>query len=105
MTIASIIPEKSEICLDFQSDEASRETKVNQELAGAANERMKAKYPLREIRGLLESAGLFIKMELSPDEMTAQYFNDYNNANPEHRMEAPVGVRYLLASRTNPNRK
>ena len=39
-------------------------------------------------------------IQLSPDKMTVKYFNDYNNANPEHRMETPVGVRYLLASRS-----
>ena len=59
---------------------------------------MKAKYSLREISELLEAVGFNVKAELSPDEMTANYFTDYNNANPEHRMEAPVGVRYLLAS-------
>ena len=98
--IAGNIPEESEICLDFQSDEASKETRVNQELASAASEQMKAIYSLREISELLESAGFNVKAELSSDEMTAKYFNDYNNANPEHRMVAPVGVRYLLASRS-----
>ena len=105
MAIAASIPEGSEICMDFQSDEASKETRVIQELASAASEQMKAKYSLREISELLESAGFNVKAELSSDEMTAKYFNDYNNANPEHRMVAPVGVRYLLASRTDPDIK
>ena len=100
MAIASIIPEESEICLDFQSDEASKETRINQELARAASEQMKAKYSLREISELLESVGFNVRAELSSDEMTAKYFSDYNNANPEHRMVAPVGVRYILASRS-----
>ena len=103
--IAGNIPEESEICLDFQSDEASKETRVNQELASAASEQMKAKYSLREISELLESVGFNVKVELSSDKMTVKYFNDYNNANPEHRMEAPVGVRYILASRTDPDKK
>ena len=105
MSIADIIPEKSEICLDFQSDETSRETRVNQELASAANEQMKAKYSLREIKELLECIGFNIKVDLSPEEMTAKYFSDYNNANPDHRMKAPKGVRYILADRTDPDRK
>ena len=105
MAIAGNIPKGSEICMDFQSDEASKETRVNQELASAASEQMKAIYSLREISELLESAGFNVKAELSSDEMTAKYFNDYNNANPEHRMVAPVGVRYLLASRTDPDIK
>ena len=105
MAIARNIPEGSEICMDFQSDEASKETRVNQDLASAANEQMKAKYSLREISEFFESIGFNVKAELSSDEMTSKYFNDYNNANPGHRMEAPVGVRYLLASRTNPGRK
>ncbi len=98
-TISGIVPEGSEICLDFQSDEDSRETKINQELAGAASEQMKARYSLQEMKELLGSGGFNVKQTLSHDEMTAQYFSDHNKADPGHRMEAPVGVKYLLAYR------
>ena len=47
---------------------------------------MKANYSLREISELLEAVGFNVKAELSPDEMTANYFTDYNNANPEHAL-------------------
>ena len=38
---------------------------------------------------------------LSHDEMTKQYFSAYNDAEPDHKMEAPVEIRYCLTSRKN----
>ena len=33
------------------------------------------------------------------DDMTGRFFSEYNKCCPEHRMEAPIGVCYVLAVR------
>ena len=49
---------------------------------------------------LLHECGFLIYEHLDNEEMTKQYFSDYNNANPEHGMQAPEGVAYIMAVRT-----
>lgn len=97
--IGEIFTAGSEICFDYQSEEGSKETRVNQELASAAKEEMKAKYSLQEIIGMLKECGFTVKRQLEADDMTKEYFSDHNNANPTHEIFAPVGVCYCLAVR------
>lgn len=68
-------------------------------LAGAANEKMLSSYSCSEMEQLLSKHGFLIYEHLTPHEMTEQYFEIYNNANPEHRMMAFDNVNYCLAVR------
>ena len=52
-----------------------------------------------ELEELLLSCGFEINIHLNHDEMTRQYFTDYNNRNSEYAMTAPIGVGYVLAEK------
>ena len=91
--------EGSAICFDYQSREDSLETATNQALAQGAGEQMKAQYDAQKMEALLEECGFLVYEHLDHTEMTNQYFSDYNQRNPEHSMEAPAGVCYVLAVR------
>ena len=58
---------------------------------------MKAEYTYAEMEEMLADSGFLIYEHLDPDEMTEQYFKEYNAHTPEHAMHAPEGVAYLLA--------
>ena len=72
---------------------------VQTALAGGAGEPMQASYSYPELEALLAEHGFLIYEHLTPQEITAQYFADYNRANPEHPMSAQNGVNYCLAVR------
>ena len=99
LDLGRILCEGSAICFDYPSVEDSRETQVNQALAAGAGERMKARYDSREMEDLLGECGFLTYEHLDHSDMTERSFSEYNRQNPEHRMEAPKGVRYLLAVR------
>ena len=46
---------------------------------------------------LLSEAGFLIYEHLDAPEATDAFFREYNRAEPEHAMAAPVGVGYCLA--------
>lgn len=95
--ISEMLTEGSTLCFDYPFDEESHETKTNRALASCAGEQMKALYSKQEIQFLLEKCGFTMEEHLSHDEMTAAYFAKYNEANPNHPMEAPAGVHYVFA--------
>ena len=96
-TISGLMPEGSAICMDYPLVDTGAESEKNRELAGVANEQMKARYNYNEMEQLLAAAGFRIYEHQDAKEMTKQYFGDYNSNNPEHIMKAPGGVGYLLA--------
>lgn len=91
--------EGSVICFDYPSEEEGSEAKTNRLLAKGAGEQMKAIYARLELEKLLSGCGFKIISHLDHDEMTEQYFSDYNHCNREHPMKAPVGVGYVLAKK------
>ena len=95
--VNEILAEGSVICFDYPSTDESRETKTNQSLAQGAGEQMKALYSEQEIKELLQKCGFKLKEHLNDHEMTELYFKEYNNGNPAHQMQAPMGVGYVLA--------
>lgn len=97
--VSELMVDGSVICFDYPSDEESSESKINQMLAMGAGEQMKAMYSDLELEELLSSCGFEITVHLNADEMTRQYFSDYNNCNSEYEMKAPIGVGYVLAER------
>lgn len=98
-SLGSIVSEGSAICFDYPTIEDSKETKTNQTLAAGAGEQMKAQYTQYELTQLLETSGFLIYEHLNHEEMTNQYFTQYNTANPDHPMQSPKGVSYVLAIR------
>ena len=74
-TLRSLLSEGSAICFDYPSKDDGR-----------------------EMEALLEECGFLIYEHLNPQEMTAQYFSAYNERCPDHGMEAPEGVGYILAA-------
>lgn len=99
--LGSLLCDSSALCLDYPSPEGSRETRTNQALARGAGEQMKAQYTVREMETLLAECGFLVCEHLDHAEMTRQYFAEHNHACPEHPLEAPQGVCYLLAIRKN----
>lgn len=98
-TLWSIMCEGSAICFDYPAGTDSRETKTNRMLARGAGEQMKARYSYRDMEALLDECGFLIYEHLDHEEMTGQYFGEYNRSCPGHPMEAPDGVCYALAVR------
>lgn len=95
--ISSIICNGSSIVFDYPTYEESKETKVNEELARGADEKMKSKYSYSEIEKILSDNGLLIYEHLNDKEMTNTYFYNYNTLNPNNKIIAPKGVCYCLA--------
>ncbi len=58
--ISDIISNGSSILFDFQTDEYSRETTINEQLASEAKEKMKAKYSYNEIEKILSDNDLLV---------------------------------------------
>lgn len=97
--VAGIMSVGSAICFDFPSADESKETKVNKTLASGAGEQMKAQYLFGEMEKLLSESGFIVEDHLANDDMTKQFFDEYNKTTPDHPMNAPVGVDYVLAVR------
>lgn len=97
MSISEIMLEGSAICFDYPSVDESAETRKTQMLASEAGEQMKAVYSYKEIGMILDKHGFKIEEHLDENDMTYRYFREYNQANPMHQMNAPVGVGYVYA--------
>lgn len=95
--LADIMPAGSAICFDFPSTDESKETKVNKTLASGAGEQMKARYSFAEMEANLSACGFFVTEHLGAEEMTEQYFAEYNKNTPTNPLVAPVGVDYMFA--------
>ena len=95
--ISSIICDGSSIIFDYPTYEESKETQINQQLASTAKEEMKSKYSYKEIEDILSKNGLLIYEHLNNEEMTNNFFSNYNTLNPNNKIVAPKGVCYLLA--------
>lgn len=97
MSISEIMSEGSAICFDYPSVDESAETRKTKMLASEAGEQMKAVYSYKEIGMILDKHGFKIEDHLDENDMTYRYFRKYNQANPMHQMNAPVGVGYVYA--------
>ena len=95
--ISNNICEGSSILFDYQTDIFSKETFINENLAQGANEEMKAKYKVGEIKKILSNNNMKIYEYLDENDITNQFFYDYNTLNPDSKIIAPIGVCYILA--------
>ena len=101
-TISGMTAKGSSLVFDYPdensyTDKAGQRAKKQAMLAGAANEKMLASYSYSEIEQLLASYGFLIYEHLTPKDMTEQYFDAYNQANPLHPMTAFDNVNDCLA--------
>lgn len=96
-TIASIIPENSSLVFDYPNEHYFDKQKKHSELAKASKEEMQSCYSYEEMEKILEKHHFLIFEHLNADEMTQQYFEAYNTANPKHHMKAQENVNYCLA--------
>lgn len=102
--IADSVPKGSTLVFDYPIEniytkQAGERPKKQSMLASGANEEMLASYSYGEINRLLSDCGFLIYEHLTPDEITEQYFSDYNTANPDHIMTALENVNFCLAVR------
>ncbi len=97
-----VLPEGSAVAFDYPdadsyTDQAGERARKQMMLAGAAKENMLAGYAFDEMEGLLRERGWRVVSHLTPNEITARYFDAYNRANPDHCMTAFDNVNYCLA--------
>ncbi|MGN1378860.1 MAG: class I SAM-dependent methyltransferase [Bacilli bacterium] len=95
--ISKIICKGSSILFDYQTNENSHETTINNQLALEAKEKMKSKYTYQEIMQILIDNNMEIYEYLDNKDITNEFFYDYNTLNPNNKIIAPKGVAYILA--------
>lgn len=93
--ISNVICEGSSIVFDYPSYKESKSTLINERLASGAGEEMKSKYSFNELKKELSNMGLYIYEHLNDEEMTKEYFDNYNKNNKD-KIVAPKGVDYCL---------
>ncbi len=101
-SISKIICVGSAIVFDYPdqdtyTDKAGERAKRQVMMAGEAGEAMLAGYSYSDMETLLSNFGFIIGEHLEPQEITEQYFAEYNRANPQHMMSAFDNVNYCLA--------
>ena len=93
--ISNMICDGSSIVFDYPNYEQSNNVLINEMLASGAGEEMKSKYSYSELEKELSNMGLYIYEHLNDEEMTKEYFENYNKNNKD-KMIAPKGVGYCL---------
>jgi methyltransferase (TIGR00027 family) len=68
-------------------------------MAQVAGESMLASFSYAEIEQLLSDCDFLVYEHLTPNEITKQYFSEYNKANPQNIMTAFDNVNYCLAAK------
>lgn len=92
-----IMPEGSSIVFDYPSKITGETSKKQIQLAKAANEEMLANYSYKEMEKFLSECGFLIYEHLSPQEITHQFFEQYNLSNSQTPIKAFEDVNYCLA--------
>lgn len=101
-TLSAMLPSGSGIAFDYPdensyTDKAGQRAQKQNMLAAGANEAMKASYSQSEIAELLDRYGFIVTEDITPNQITAQYFSEYNKENPDHTMSAFDNVNYCFA--------
>ena len=95
--ISNIICDGSSIVFDYPTYDDSIEMQTNEKLASFADCDMKSKYSYKDIENILSENRLLIYEHLNSEDMTNNYFYNYNTLNPDNRIMAPKGVCYCQA--------
>ena len=90
--ISNMIIDCSSIVFDYPNYEQSNNVLINEMLASGAGEEMKSKYSYNELEKELLNMGY---EHLNDEEMTKEYFENYNKKNKD-KMIALKGVCYCL---------
>ena len=102
--LGQLLPAGSAVVFDYPdelsyTDQAGERSRKQTQLAREASEAMLASYSYRHMEALLDESGFLIYEHLTPEEITRNYYADYNRANPQHPMSAMDNVNYGLAVR------
>lgn len=89
----------SRLVFDYPSIQESKETKVNEMLAEEANESMKAKYSLAELKEILNQYHLTIIQHENHQTITEKYISNYNAYYTDEPIKAPEGVCYCVVEK------
>jgi len=100
--IASSAEKGSTVGFDYPdehtyTEQAGERAKKSVRLASGAKEEMLASYSYGKMEQLLSDCGFLVYEHLTPDEITRQFFDEYNMATPAHFMTAFDNVNYCLA--------
>lgn len=95
--ISNVFCKGSSICFDFPVWNTSEESRKTESLAKEADEEMKSRYEYKELEKILEDNHFLIYEHLDENEMTRQFFDDYNRKSDGMSMHAPQGVEYIMA--------
>ena len=96
-SITNIIKEGSSVVFDFETNEESVVSNLNKRLASGAGEAMKSKYSYKEIEKMLEDCNLKIYEYLNGNDITKEFFYNYNTLNPDLKITMPGNVSFVLA--------
>ena len=103
-SISNIVPNGSSIVFDYPdqntfTEYASKRVKKQLAMTSTVNEAMCASYSYMEMEQILAEYGFLIYEHLEPQEITEQYFKEYNLANPKYPMIAFENVNYCLGTK------
>jgi len=101
-SISSSVETGSTIVFDYydeytNTDTAGERLKKQIMLANATKEEIFAGYSPKEINQLLFNCGFSVAENLTPEEITQQFFSEYNVANANHIITAFDNTNYCLA--------
>lgn len=96
------LPKGSSVVFDYPDEnthtkKAGERAQKQTSMAGAADEKMLSGYSYFEMENLLSENSFLVYEHLTPDKITNQFFQRYNEANPQHQMTAFDNVNYCLA--------
>ena len=89
----------SHLVFDYPSIQESKETKINEMLAKEADESMKAKYSLTELKEILNQCHLTIIQHENHQTVTEKYISNYNAYYKNDPIKAPEGVCYCVVEK------
>jgi methyltransferase (TIGR00027 family) len=101
-SLSCLAPKGSSLVFDYPDENtytsrAGDRAKKQVLMALGAGGSMLASYSYEEIEEMLSANGMLIYEHLTPDEITIQYFDEYNRSNSDRRMTAFDNMNYCLA--------
>lgn len=101
-SLKTILCKGSTIVFDYPdensfTEKAGKRAKKQALLAKEAKENMLSGYSYSTLEKILSDNNFLIYENLTPEQITEQYFNEYNKANPQNKITAFDNVNYCLA--------
>lgn len=94
--LSNIMPKGSAILFDYPNIFETEKEITNKKLASGANEEMKSLYSYNDIERIAEESNMLIYEHLNYEDINNTYFYDYNTLNPNDKINAPMGVSYVI---------